>query len=112
MWSWLEVFVVVAMDGNTSMVGDGPRHGGGAVADACGRVVAQDRVQRLAVFSSATEDEDLAVTHRHATALLRGDKNNVKKILKKLLQNVFKNRADAYCLLRISIQSITSLLKV
>lgn len=64
--------VIVAVDGDTSVVGDGPGHGCHAGDDARGRVVALDGVRGLARLTPTTQDEDLAITHGHATALLHG----------------------------------------
>lgn len=62
--------VVVAVDGDTSMIGDGPGHGCHAGDDARGRVVALDGVRGLACLTPPAQDEDLSITHGHATALL------------------------------------------
>lgn len=64
------VLVIVAVNGYTAVVGDWPRHGGHPCDDACRWVVTQDGVGGFAIFPSSTEDEDLTVAHRHATALL------------------------------------------
>lgn len=65
------VLVIVAMDGDTAVVGDGPWHGCHSCDDASRRVIAQDGVCCFPIFPSATKDEDLAIAHRHATALLQ-----------------------------------------
>lgn len=57
------VFIGVAVDGHAAVVGYGPRHGRYAHDDARRRVVAQDGVRRVAVFSSAAENKDLPVAH-------------------------------------------------
>lgn len=70
LWSEPVVFIGVAVDGHAAVVGDGPRHGRYAHDDARRWVVTQDGVCGFAVFSSAAENEDLPVAHRHAAALL------------------------------------------
>lgn len=65
------VLVIVAMDGYAAVVGDRPWHGCHSCDDAGRRVVAQDGVCSFPSFPSATKDEDLAIAHRHATALLQ-----------------------------------------
>lgn len=69
--SELVVLVIVAVNGDATMVGDGSRHGGHPRDDACGRVVAQDGVGGLAVLPSAAQDEDLPVADGHAAAFLQ-----------------------------------------
>lgn len=69
------VLVIVAMDGYTTVVGDRPWHGCHSGDDASRRVIAQDGVCCFPVFPSATKDEDLAIAHRHATALLQEGRN-------------------------------------
>ncbi len=63
LWSGPVVLVIVAVDGYAAVVGDRPRHGCHSCDDACCRVVTHDGVCCLAVFPSATEDEDLPVAH-------------------------------------------------
>lgn len=70
-WSRLIVLFVVAVDGHTAMVRDWPRHGSHSRDDACCWVITEDGVCGLTVFPSAAKDEDLAVAHWHATALLQ-----------------------------------------
>lgn len=70
-WSELVVLVIVAVNGDAAVVGDGSWHGGHPRDDACGRVVAQDGVGGLAVLPSAAQDEDLPVADWHAAALLQ-----------------------------------------
>lgn len=65
----LVVLVIIPVYGNTAMVGDGPGHGSHASDDARSRVVTQNGVCCFTIFFPAAEDKDLAVTHRHATAL-------------------------------------------
>lgn len=67
-------FLIVAVDGDAAVVGDGAGHGGHARDDAGGGVVAQDGVRGLPVLPSPPQNEDLSVAHRHATALLAGVK--------------------------------------
>lgn len=69
--SELVVLVIVAVNGDAAVVGNGSWHGGHPRDDARGRVVAQDGVGGLAVLPSAAQDEDLAVADRHAAALLQ-----------------------------------------
>lgn len=68
------VFVAVAVDGHAAVVRDRPQHGRHSRDDACGRVVTHDAVRGFARFPSASKDEDLAVAHRHATALLHRER--------------------------------------
>lgn len=63
LWSEPVVFIGVAVDGHTAVVGDGPRHGRYAHDNARRRVVTQDGVRGFAVFSSAAKNEDLPVAH-------------------------------------------------
>lgn len=70
-WSEFMILVIVAVDGDTAVIRDGPRHSCHPCDDASWRVIAQDGVHGLSVFPSATKDEDLTVAHRHATALLQ-----------------------------------------
>ena len=70
-WSGLVELLVVSVYGDTAMVGDGSGHGCHPRNDACGGVVTQDIVRGFAILSSAAENEDLPITHRHAAALLQ-----------------------------------------
>lgn len=49
--------------GDTTVVGDGPRHGSHARDDARGGVIAQDVVGGFAVLSSPTQDVDFPVAN-------------------------------------------------
>lgn len=79
--SELVVLVVVAVDGDAAVVGDGPWHGGHPRDDACGRVVAQDGVGGLAVLPSAAQDEDLPVADGHAAALLHPEGRDRRELI-------------------------------
>ena len=70
--SGLVELLVVAVDGDTAVVRDGPGHGRHTSDDAGGGVITHDAVGRLATLPAPAQDEELPVAHRHATALLVG----------------------------------------
>lgn len=63
--------LIVTVDGDTAVVRYGPGHGGHACDDAGGRVVTQDGVRRLSVFTTPTQDKDFTVTYRHTATFLK-----------------------------------------
>lgn len=77
-WSELVVLVIVAVNGDAAVVGDGSWHGGYPCDDARERVVAQDGVGGLTVLPSAAQDEYLPVADRHAAALLQPEGETVE----------------------------------
>lgn len=69
--------LIVAVDRDTAVVRNGPGHGGDACDDAGGRVVTQDGVRRLSVFTTPTQDIDFTVTYRHAATFLKDKREQV-----------------------------------
>lgn len=68
--SWMVELLIVAMDGDAAVVRNGAGHGGHARDDTGGRVIGQDGVWRLSVFTTAAQDIDLSITYRHTATFL------------------------------------------
>lgn len=58
------------MDRDAAVVRNGPGHCRDTCDDAGGRVVTQDGVRRLSVFTTPTQDIDFTVTYRHTATFL------------------------------------------
>ncbi len=82
--------LIVAMDGDAAVVRNGAGHGGHARDDTGGRVIAQDGVWRLSVFTTAAQDIDLSITYRHTATFLKNKSESINMQMWYLISGILQ----------------------